>query len=225
MNDLQEEKDVKALLQSKAAYFEAPKDLRVQLAQQFKTNPSKNIGMKIWDWLLAPTPQLASGFALGALVASTITGSWLSSQQDQKTMLLALASDHAHAMVTQNTIEIPSSNRHTVKPWLSSQLGYSPLVFDLAEQGYPLVGGRRGFIGGTPVAVAVYSYKQHEIDVYALNPSMYQKFPPHLESVDGFNVTNWKVDGLNYVALSDMNSTQLKSFAALLSEKQEANQE
>jgi anti-sigma factor RsiW len=99
-------------------------------------------------------------------------------------------------------------------------LGYSPLVVDLADQGFPLVGGRRGFIGGTPVAVAVYAYKQHEIDVYTLRPAMYQQFPARLANVDGFNTATWKVGDLHYIAISDMNAGQLKNFCGLLGGRQ-----
>jgi anti-sigma factor RsiW len=221
MNDLPEDLEVKNLLKSQADYFVAPSDLRYQLSQHMKMSEQpREAGIKILNWLIPPIAQHATSFALGALVASLMTGFWLSGQQDQKSMLLALAADHAHAMVAQNTVEVSSSNMHTVKPWLSSQLGYSPLIFDLGEQGFPLKGGRRGFIGSTPVAVAVYSYRQHEIDVYVLRPSLYQKFPTNLESMDGFNVISWKVEGLNYVAISDMNSNQMKIFSKLLNGRQ-----
>ncbi|HEY8118782.1 MAG TPA: hypothetical protein VIE91_06040 [Methylophilaceae bacterium] len=226
MTDLSEDTEVKKLLKTQAEYFVAPADLRNRLTQSMQyAEHKKNFSpSSLLGWLGAPALQLTSSFAIGALMAFLITGAWISGQQDQKSNLLALAADHAHAMVTQNTIEIASSNMHTVKPWLSSQLGYSPLVFDLAEQGFPLVGGRRGFIGATPVAVAVYSYRQHEIDVYVLKPALYQKFPKNLESMDGFNITSWQVDGLNYIAISDMNANQLRAFGTLLSSQQEINQ-
>jgi anti-sigma factor RsiW len=148
-----------------------------------------------------------------------VAGQWVVEQQKQA-VFLALASDHARAVVTQSTMEVRSTSMHTVKPWLSSQLGYSPQVLDLAEQGFPLLGGRRGFIGGTPVAVAVYAYRQHEIDVYAVTAAVYQQFPSKLENVNGFNTISWRFGDLHYIAISDVNAKQLQILSSLLEKGQ-----
>ncbi|HEY8084050.1 MAG TPA: hypothetical protein VIE69_00430, partial [Methylophilaceae bacterium] len=167
-----------------------------------------------------PLPRFASSFGMGAIVATLVVGQMTAGMQDKQAMLLAMASDHARAVVTQDTIEIKSSSMHTVKPWLSSQLGYSPLIVDLADKGFPLIGGRRGFIGSTPVAVAVYGYKQHEIDVYIVTNAVYQQFPSHLGDINGFHTTTWNAADLHYIAMSDMNAQQLVNFGKVLAENQ-----
>ena len=219
MTDLPDDLQLKSLLSKHADYFDAPEVLRDKIMRQTKPQQSKGYGT-MFSWLSAPIPGFAASFGIGVVVATLVTGQWMAGQQGKQAMLLALASDHARAVVTQNTIEVRSSSMHTVKPWLSSQLGYSPQVLDLADQGFPLVGGRRGFIGGAPVAVAVYAYRQHEIDVYVLRPAMYQQFPKSLDAVDGFNAMTWKAEGLHYIAISDMSAKQLKIFCNLLETSQ-----
>lgn len=221
MTNLLGDAQIKALLKEHADYFDAPVDLRDNIMRQAMARQPRN-NNTFFSWFSAPIPRFAVSFAMGVVVATLITGQWMSGQQGKQAMYLALASDHARAVVTQNTIEVRSSNMHTVKPWLSSQLGYSPQVIDLADHGFPLLGGRRGFIGGTPVAVAVYGFRQHEIDVYVLRPAMYQQFPENLDKVDGFNTVTWKADDLHYIAISDMNADQLETFRNLFVSNQKS---
>jgi anti-sigma factor RsiW len=225
MSEMPEDMQIKTLLKQHAERFDAPAGLRNSImlqAQPPQAMRQPKIKLKtsgnIWAWLAMP--RFASSFGMGVLAATLVVGQYTAGMQDKQAMLLALASDHARAVVTQNTIEIKSSSMHTVKPWLSSQLGYSPLIVDLAEHGFPLIGGRRGFIGGTPVAVAVYGYKQHEIDVYVLTGALYQQFPSRLGDTNGFHTTTWKADDLHYIAISDMNAKQLVDFGNLLAKNQ-----
>ena len=226
-----EDIQIKSLLQRHAERFDAPAGLRNSIMLQLQPPPStsnppsrQKTGGSMWAWLAFPLPRFASSFGLGAIVATLVVGQMTAGMQDKQAMLLAMASDHARAVVTRNTIEVKSSSMHTVKPWLSSQLGYSPLITDLSDQGFPLIGGRRGFIGGTPVAVAVYGYKQHEIDVYILTNAVFQQFPSRLRDslgdINGFHTTTWNAADLHYIAVSDMNAQQLAAFGKLLAKNQ-----
>ena len=220
MRNLSDDEQVKQLLKTHAERYPAPEELRAHIAQLAKPISQKK-SENIWlNWLIPQFPQALSGIAIGAIVASLLTNLWMANLQDKKVMLMAIAADHARAIVTENTIEVKSSSMHTVKPWLSSKLGYSPQVVDLAEQGYPLTGGRRGFIGATPVAVAVYAYKLHEIDVYALSSATQNHLTANATSMDGFNTATWKSGDMVYVAISDMNVKQFAAFSKLLEEKQ-----
>lgn len=215
MNDQAEPQDVKRLLQQDADYFSVPADLRQQLMREVS---SPSMASKWRAWLSMPWFRLGSGFASGALVASIATSFWIGGAAEEQATLLALASDHARAIVTQNTMEVRSSSMHTVKPWLSSTLGYSPEVVDLTEQGFPLLGGRRGYLGSEPVAVIVYAHKQHEIDVYALRSTIH--VPKRPESANGFHTITWDVGDMHYIAISDVEKSAFKAFAALLQQKQ-----
>ena len=220
MRNLSDDEQVEQLLKTQAERYPAPAELRAQISQLAKINLPNKTSHSWLSWLIPQLPQALPGVAMGAIVASLLTNLWMANLQDKKVMLMAIAADHARAVVTENTIEVKSSSMHTVKPWLSSKLGYSPQIVDLAEQGYPLIGGRRGFVGATPVAVAVYAYKLHEIDVYALSSTMQHHMLASATSMDGFNTSSWQSGDITYVAISDMNVKQFAVFSKLLELKQ-----
>ena len=220
MRNLSDDKQVKSLLNTYAERYTAPAELRTQITQQAKANSPKKLGYIWLDWLTPQFSHAFTGMAIGAVVASLLTSLWMANLQDKKVLLMAIAADHARAIVTGNTTEVKSSDMHTVKPWLSSKLGYSSQIVDLADQSFPLTGGRRGFIGSTPVAVAVYAYKFHEIDVYALSSTMQHHFSTSATSIDGFNTSTWKSGDIVYIAISDMNAKQFAVFSKLLEQKQ-----
>lgn len=219
MTDFSEDEQLKSLMKTQADYHVAPENLRAQIARMAKTKETTT-DSSWFNWLQPQFRQMLSGMVFGVVVATLVTSLWMTNQQAKQSTFLALAADHAHAIVTENTIEVRSTDMHTVKPWLSSKLGYSPQIADLAEQGFPLMGGRRGFIGATPVAVAVYAYKKHEIDVYAMPVATFQHFSANSESINGFNTSAWSAGDIHYLAISDMNNKQLVAFSKLLEKKQ-----
>ena len=121
---------------------------------------------------------------------------------------------HSRATLGQHVIEIASSDQHTVKPWLSARLPFSPPVADLSASGFELVGGRLDYIGAQPVAVLVYKRRQHVIDVFVW-PVEAQKSEQTLMR-DGFNIERFAKNGMSFWLVSDLNRNELDDFARLL---------
>jgi anti-sigma factor RsiW len=95
--------------------------------------------------------------------------------------------------------DVPTSDQHTVKPWLSARLPLSPVVKDLAAEGFPLVGGRLDYVEGRPAFATA-------------GPA---DSAPSVATHDGFNVVRWRMGGLSYVAVSDVEPGRLLTFARL----------
>jgi len=62
--------------------------------------------------------------------------------------------------------DVASSDKHTVKPWFAGKIDFSPIVPELAAQGYPLIGGRRETIDGHDAAALVYMKEKHVVQLY-----------------------------------------------------------
>jgi anti-sigma factor RsiW len=150
-----------------------------------------------WRWL---TGGLVAG-CLTSLVAWTL-GTTLVATLETHDFANAAVALHVEATRDDRLIQVASSDRHTVRPWLSARLDYAPPVHDLADEGFPLVGGRLERLEERPLAALVYRYGQHTIDVF-VRPQVAHvgSMPPRV--VRGFNVARASAGGMEWCAVSD----------------------
>jgi anti-sigma factor RsiW len=162
----------------------------------------------------------AAGFGLGGALAGValtlVVQAGLTQRADETIGGKAIAA-HTAAMTGGHLIDIPTSDRHVVKPWLSARLDVSPPTVDLAAEGFPLIGGRLDRIGGHPAAVVVYKHREHVIDLYAWNAGNAADTPVRTEKRQGFNTIAWRQGGLDLVAVSDVAAEDLAAFVAQVS--------
>ena len=110
---------------------------------------------------------LAASLAIVAFVGGYAGALHLrSSSSDPE--LQALVAGFARGQVSGQPFDVASSDRHTVKPWLAARVTLGAAVVDLAEQGYPLAGGRIDIVGRAPVPTLVYRRREHFISVSEL---------------------------------------------------------
>jgi len=165
-----------------------------------------------WQW-----PQLGRWLPMGAAAAAAAVISWTAAIQyaarpSDEMLAEQVISGHARSIVTSQLIQIASSDQHTVKPWLSSKLDFSPPVPDLAAAGFPLAGGRLDYLDNRAVAALVYRSRQHVINLFVW-PDGQSGARAHALSKQGYNVLAWKDGDMNFWAVSDVNAADLKTFA------------
>jgi anti-sigma factor RsiW len=122
---------------------------------------------------------------------------------------------HVRSLLAAHLFDVPSSDRHTVKPWFAGKLDFSPSVPDLATQGFELAGGRLDYLGHRTVASLVYRRRQHVINVFVW-PTTAADHAPRAGERNGYNVVEQVHSGMAYWLVSDLNRNELEQLAALL---------
>jgi anti-sigma factor RsiW len=214
-------------LRSGVLYENAPSHLRARVLESVKpARPVRSSGASGWLGVLqgARWPFMGggvAGIALGALGAffAMLLFSAQPSRHGSDVAQEVVAS-HVRALLSTRAIDVISTDQHTVKPWFNGRIDYAPPVVDPQAQGFPLVGGRLDYVDHRAVAVLVYRYLKHPIDLYV--------FPSHAAGVsaasapvvtrspEGYSLAVWQRDGMTYWAVSDASPAYVEQFAGAI---------
>jgi len=129
-----------------------------------------------------------------------------------------LVSSHVRSLLATHLVDVQTSDRHVVKPWFAGKVNFSPPVLELADRGFPLVGGRLDYIHGRVVAAVVYKRRQHIINVFVW-PAGSREPVPTAERHDGYNVLGWTQRWLEFWAVSDVDAADLRQLQAAFTEQ------
>jgi len=66
---------------------------------------------------------------------------------------------HIRSLQVAHLTDVRTSNQHLIKPWFNGKIDFSPPVPELADQGFPLIGGRLDSVDGKTVPAIVYKPK------------------------------------------------------------------
>ncbi|RVD32566.1 anti-sigma factor [Mesorhizobium sp. M4B.F.Ca.ET.215.01.1.1] len=175
----------------------------------FQTRPSSKTRLfGSFDWR-----ALAASIVISAVLASGAT-QWLMFNGASDSFAAAVASGHRRSLLAASPIDIVSSDRHTVKPWLDARIGVSPPAPDLAQDGYALIGGRVEVIADRPVPALVYRHREHLITLVAEPQQGGSVSQPEDLSSGGFSLVHWSDGAFSYWAISDMERPELDDFVA-----------
>jgi anti-sigma factor RsiW len=148
------------------------------------------------------------------LAVGVIGRGWLAPNQDAL-LVQEVQTAHVRSLITSHLTDVNSSDQHTVKPWFSGKLDFSPPVTDLASQGYPLQGGRLDYLNNRSVAALVYQRNKHLINLF-IWPSTDGNQAPRISTYNGYHLMHWSQSGMNYWAVSDLSLSELQSFVQLV---------
>jgi anti-sigma factor RsiW len=126
-----------------------------------------------------------------------------------------IVDSHLRSLLGDHLIDVPSSDRHTVKPWFQGKTELAPPVPDLSAQGFVLTGGRLDVIGGRKTAVVIYKRREHVINLW-VSPGSDAPQRPELRDVEGYHVLAWSAGGMTFRAVSDVDAGELRRFGDLI---------
>ena len=151
----------------------------------------------------------ATAFALSVcFLVVLVTERWKSGSSVEQQFL----DSHVRSMMADHLVDVPSSDRHTVKPWFQGKLNFAPPVPDLATHGFVLTGGRLDVMNGKPAAALVYRRRSHIINLW-IQPVDGADTGVTSSTREGFHLLSWKQNRMLYWAVSDLNPPELREFA------------
>ncbi|CAG9187564.1 anti-sigma factor family protein [Cupriavidus pinatubonensis] len=217
MNDDKTLVSLSTLLRDESLYHRAPPYLRARVLAGL---PRKSRRMPWFAWRsLASDGALAwAGGGIAGIAASMLAFGMFSLVQPRQPSVVGteVLSSHVRSMLSQHPIDVLSTDQHTVKPWFNGKLDYAPPVVDLAAQGFPLAGGRLDYVGHRTVAVLIYHYRKHPIDLYVFPTSGGSEAASAAYSADGYSIARWQQDGMNFWAITDAEPAHLHAFVQAL---------
>jgi len=200
---------LKKTLKQDALYFTAPEELRRRIKSALpspeKASPQKEAWS--WDWLTAIISGLA---AAGLALVLTVTPNRPSSEQR---LAEQVVSSHVRSLMANHMLDVVSTDQHTVKPWFSGKLDFSPPVKNLAELGFPLIGGRLDYLDGRNVSALVFQRHKHVINLFIWPAKEQHANPTSITILQGYNVIRWSAGEMAFWAASDLNEKELMEFA------------
>lgn len=188
-------------------YYSAPTRLAASMPA---ARGVRRVMPQIRGWAAAATVVVAAGTLLGIRTWTHAHTRAVIAEQ--------VMTRHINALATQHLVDVRSSDQHTVKPWFQGKLDFAPPVFDLTDEGFPLIGGRVDTIDGRPFAALVYQRRLHIITAFVSDAE--DPIPEEVvQSVRGFRERHWTDHGMCFWIISDLNEQELSEFASLIRSK------
>ena len=206
--DYTNQMSIHSAFQSGELYARAPPRLqrRVRATLRAGGPPARKIVPMRWIGLAASLVAIVTVvWILGPRSALLLTNQQLPQE---------VLADHVRSLMVDHLADVKSTDQHTVKPWFDGKLPFAPPVVDLADQGYPLSGGRLDYIDNQSVAALIYLRRLHVINVF-IWPSA-AEVAPETMTRQGYNLIHWESGGMTYWVISDLNDSELQDFGRLL---------
>jgi len=199
---------MRAGIREHAPYFRAPAGLDERIRRAVRPGGSGS----------SPAGGRRRWYAIAAAILVAVFAAWKTAQfvspaSIRNPTAQQVLSSHVRSLMATHLLDVPSSDRHTVKPWFNGKLDFSPDVKDFAARGFPLAGGRLDYIEGRPVAALVYQRRQHVINLFTW-PAAEDDGDGEFDG-NGYHIVHWTHARMAWWAVSDVNTSELRQFENL----------
>ncbi|HEY3947416.1 anti-sigma factor [Phenylobacterium sp.] len=154
----------------------------------------------------------AAGGALGGLVAAGLAVIVAIPQVETASLDRQLVAGHVRSLLANHLVDVATSSQHVVRPWFNGKVDVAPPAPELADKGFPLVGGRLDYLDGRVTPAIVYRRRLHTVNLFVWPAETRGDGGDHTARRDGYSVVEWTAGGLRFAAVSDIGVDELKSF-------------
>jgi anti-sigma factor RsiW len=203
---------VRSTVRQYGTRYTAPAHLQYRIQAALRTSAPapasrRPLASLPWRWITLAIAGVSST-AFAVLLSMYLALPSSSELLDQE-----LVASHFRSLMPDHLADVASSDQHTVKPWFAGKLDFSPPVYDLAQQGFALIGGRLDYIHGRPVAALAYRHRLHVLNLYLWPDQQLRDTLPSAASRQGYQVLHWTQMGMHFAAVSDMNAQDVAEFS------------
>src|SRR5438128_5111987 len=143
-----------------------------------------------WNWLSLAGLGLAAAVIFAAIIFSNLAPVLRRPGADQFLATQLIAS-HVRSLMANHLTDVPSSDQHTVKPWLYANLDFAAPVVGLFRECLPLIGGRLDYLDNRPVAALVYERRKHFINLFVWPSASDAATAPKTITREGYQLPDW----------------------------------
>jgi mycothiol system anti-sigma-R factor len=211
---LESQESLRSSFQRAQLYEKAPPQLREKVLAGLRPAEPISISSR-------RRPLIAQWLAVAAVLLLLLYSGWrlipgLSEKNSQTVLAAQIVDAHLRSLEPGHLTDVVSTDEHTVKPWFDGKLDFAPPVQDLAEDGFPLAGGRLDVVGGRTVAALVYARRKHFVNVFVW-PTNNPDAAPRTGTQQGYHWITWQKNGMAFWAVSDVAPSDLDDLQRLLS--------
>lgn len=190
----------------------APDRLHARLDAALEAATARRIrpGLRVRERAAWSVAGAGLAIAACAVLAVGIAPTWQAASLERE-----LVAGHVRSEMARHLTDVATSDQHVVKPWFDGKVDFAPPVIDLADQGFPIVGGRLDYIGERTVAALVYRRGRHVINLFVW-PDRAPIGPAEAHPAGGYTLVHWSRGGMTFWAVSDVNEADLRAFQRLL---------
>ena len=202
---------MKRSVQAAGKRFNPSAEFRRRVQQRVAAKPRRGIAQ--FGWMIATA-------TIAVLVVAGLLATYTGRQGDhQERAYSELADLHVATLASSSSVDVLSSDRHTVKPWFQGKVPFSFDLPELQNSEFSLLGGRITYLHQTPGAHLIYQVRKHEISVFIFRENTLRAGwdgASEMTKELSFNMETWSQGNLRYCIVGDAAVADINNLADLL---------
>lgn len=210
-------------LQERLARLSRQEDPRAQ-AEDFRTAPVSTmrsiLGIGSRGWVAAAVFLVA---IVSLMLFEHARQRDEAATAEQAALVSEVFDQHVATLAGNSTLQVVSTDRHTVKPWFQGKIPFSFNLPESLPSDTTLDGANLTYLRDQPVAQLLYSIGKHRVSVFLRQRVGAMEANDFVTERAGFHVMVFNTNNLEAVAVSDVDGTRLAELVSAIKYAQTPN--